>query len=485
MAGVADNVHMRPVRDQTTRRHVLLCAALAAVLLLAACSPAGDSTSPEESRDLPETTAAAGAGDPETAAADRSLHLVGCEPVDPDVEIVCEAYDLVRRHYVDQVSDEELALAANKGLEHLDGATARSELVCPAPATPFIETCNLALDHADTSTEAAEAMVFGLATYGLDPHSVYFDREALDLVQEEQAGEIQGIGAMVTAEHPQTGEMCNVISDGCQMSIVSTIDGTPADQAGLVPEDVVLAVDGDSIDGWTVDEVTATVRGPAGTEVILTVDRGGNVFDVTITRAAFTVPVVESEVVGTTGYIALSTFTDNADELFQEAVTDLLGQDIDTLVVDLRNNPGGLLDTAIEVTSAFLPDGDVVVTEGPDSSTTYPVSGDQLVPDDVGVVMVVNGASASAAEVVSAVLQERGRATIVGENTFGKNTVQQRFALSNGGALKLTIARWLTPDGHDFGSVGVTPDALNDIATQLPVDRVVQEALASSMTLGG
>jgi carboxyl-terminal processing protease len=219
--------------------------------------------------------------------------------------------------------------------------------------------------------------------------------------------------------------------------------------------------------------------------VILTVDRDGDVFDVPITRAAFIVPVVESEVVGTTGYIALSTFTDNADELFQEAVTDLLAEDVDTLVVDLRNNPGGLLDTAIEVTSAFLPDGEVVVTEGPDSLTTYPVSGDQLVPDDVAVVMVVNGASASAAEVVSAVLQERGRATIVGENTFGKNTVQQRFALSNGGALKLTIARWLTPDGHDFGSVGVTPDVTNDIGTQLPVERVVQEALASSMTLGG
>ena len=144
-----------------------------------------------------------------------------------------------------------------------------------------------------------------------------------------------------------------------------------------------------------------------------------------------------------------------------------------------------LLDTAIEVTSAFLPDGDVVITEGPDSSTSYPVAGDPLVPPDVAVVVVVNKASASASEVVSAVLQERGRATIVGENTFGKNTVQQRFALSNGGALKLTIARWLTPEGHDFGSVGVTPDVSNDIATQLPVERVVQEALASSMTLAG
>jgi carboxyl-terminal processing protease len=451
--------------------------------LLVACSTATETESPDQTA-APATTTAP-LVEPETAPEERPLKLVGCEPVDPDVEIVCETYDLVRRHYVDQVTDAELALAAARGLEHLDGTSSTSELVCPAPATPFIETCELALETAEISTEAAEAMVFGMATYGLDPHSVYFDPAALDLVEEEQAGEIQGIGAMVTAEDPDTGEVCNVISDLCRMSIVSTIDDTPADRAGLEPDDVVLAVGGKDITGWTVDEVTATVRGPAGSDVVLTVDRGGDIFDITITRAAFVVPVVESEVVGTTGYVALNMFTDNADELFQEAVTDLLAEDVDTLVVDMRNNPGGLLDTAIEVASAFLPDGEVVVTQGPDTSTSYPVSGESLVPEDVRVLMVVNGASASASEVVSAVLQERGRATIVGENTFGKNTVQQRFALSNGGALKLTIARWLTPEGHDFGSVGVTPDVMNDIEIQLPVASVVQEALAASVTLGG
>ena len=216
--------------------------------------------------------------------------------------------------------------------------------------------------------------------------------------------------------------------------------------------------------------------------VVLTVEREGRVFDVTITRAAFIVPVVESEVVGTTGYIALSTFTDSADELFQDALADLLARDVDGLVVDLRNNPGGLLDTAIEVTSAFLPDGDVVITEGPDSSTSYPVAGDPLVPPDVAVVVVVNKASASASEVVSAVLQERGRATIVGENTFGKNTVQQQFSLSNGGALKLTIARWVTPGGLDFGEVGVAPDTRAEFPPEMTPEEVVSRVME---TVGG
>jgi carboxyl-terminal processing protease len=272
---------------------------------------------------------------------------------------------------------------------------------------------------------------------------VYFDPEARELVEEEQSGHVEGIGALVTAEDSATGELCSVISDTCRMSIVSTIGGTPAEAAGLQPDDAVVAVNGEDIRNWTLDEVTATVRGPAGSDVVLTLERGEEVFDVTITRAEFVVPVVSGEVIDATGYIALNTFTDNADELFERELEVLLDQGVDTLVFDLRNNPGGLLDTAIEVASAFLPDGDVVVTKSPDSSTSYPVSGDPI----------------------------------------GKNTVQQRFSLSNGGALKLTIARWLTPGGLDFGSVGVTPDVLSEIEIGLPIDAVVREALAALVTV--
>jgi len=460
------------------RRYSALLAVLA---LLAACRPAEEAV-PTTSGPV---TTEAGAPASTAAGENRPLRLVGCDPADPEVEIVCETYDLVHRHYVDEVSDEALARAADLGLLDLDGASIDAELVCAAPAVAFQSTCDLALAEAETGAEAAEAMVFGLVTFGLDPNSVYFDPEARELVEEEQTGHVEGIGALVTAEDSTTGELCSVISDTCRMSIVSTIEGTPAEAAGLQPDDAVVAVNGEDIRNWTLDEVTATVRGPAGSDVVLTLQRGEEVFDVTITRAEFVVPVVSGEVIGATGYIALNTFTDNADELFEGELRVLLDQGVDTLVFDLRNNPGGLLDTAIEIASAFLPDGDVVVTESPDSSTSYPVSGDPIVPEDMKVVVVVNKGSASASEVVSAVLQERGRVTVVGENTFGKNTVQQRFALSNGGALKLTIARWLTPGGLDFGSVGVTPDVLSEIGTELPVEAVVREALAASVTVGG
>ncbi|MGH8916682.1 MAG: S41 family peptidase [Acidimicrobiia bacterium] len=462
-----------------TRLIVILVGVLT---LVSACDleeagPGAGTTLPATTAPTSESTLAEGA--------ERPVRLVGCDPADSDVEIVCQAYDLIRRHYVDDISDAALAEAAAHGIQDLDGTTAGSELVCAAPAVAFQETCKLAGKEAENSVEAAEAMVWGLTTYGLDANSVYFDAEALELIEEEQNGEIQGIGALVTAEDSTSGEpvLCSVISDTCRMYIVSTIAGTPAEAAGLQRDDVIIEVDGEDIRGRSVDEVTAGVRGPAGTEVTLRVERAGELVDVEITRAAVVIPVVVSELVGDTGYVALNLFTDNADEQFEEALADLLDQDVDSLVIDLRDNPGGLLDTAIDVASAFLPDGDVVVTESPDSSTSYPVSGDPIVPADIEVVFVVNQGSASASEVVSAVLQERGRATVVGENTFGKNTVQQRFGLSNGGALKLTIARWLTPGGLDFGEVGVTPDVHKAIEVGLPVEAVVREALAASVTV--
>ena len=156
-----------------------------------------------------------------------------------------------------------------------------------------------------------------------------------------------------------------------------------------------------------------------------------------------------------------------------------MSKGVDSLVIDLRDNPGGLLDTAVAVASVFLSDGDVVITQSPDDNTSYPVSGASIVPDDLEVVFVVNKGSASASEVVSAVLQERGLATVVGVNTFGKNTVQQRFPLTNGGALKLTIARWLTPGGLDFGGVGVTPDVAMDL-DNLEIEALVEAVLEAA-----
>jgi carboxyl-terminal processing protease len=440
------------------------------VVLIAACTSPGTGGTTSVPIDEPTTTTSSPqstATTPGTASpSDRAIEFVECDDADEDIAIVCEAYDLIKSRYVDEIPDGQLAEAATLGLEILDGTQSSELLVCATPDEAFLSVCQTAAVAANDSLEAAEAMVAGMANYALDPNSGYLDPQSLNLLQEEQQGEVQGIGALVSPEDqtlPGDNKQCSIISVTCEILIVSTIEGAPAEAAGLERDDEIVAVDGTSILGWSVDEVTATVRGPAGTAVTLTIDRDGEEFDVTITRAAVEIPVVEQDVFDDVGYIRLWNFTGNAGSQFESAVVDVLAEGATELVIDLRNNPGGFLTTAIDVTSVFLEDGNVVVTEGPDEFLEYEVTGSAIVPQDMEVTVVVNKGSASASEVFAGALQEAGRATVVGENTFGKNTVQQRFSLSNGGALKLTIARWLTPGGHDFGGTGVTPDVALDV----------------------
>lgn len=435
-------------------------------LLAAACTvqvTVGDpTTAPSET-----STTADSASATTLPSSDGRVEIVGCDAAEVPTSIVCEAYDLIKTHYVDPIDDDALADAAEEALRLLDGADDEGPLVCAVPDDSFLSVCELAGTAADDTSEAAETIVAGVAAFGLDPNSGYFDPQALDLLQEEQQGEIEGIGALVSPEDqtlPGDDKQCGVVSETCEILIVSTIAGAPAEAAGLMRDDVLIAVDGESIMGWTVDEVTATVRGPSGTPVTLTVDRDGELLDITITRAAVVIPVIEQQVFDDVGYLRLWTFSGTAGAQFESAIVDLLAAGVDHLVIDLRDNPGGFLSTAIDVASVFLASGDVVVTQSPEEDLSYSVTGNAIVPEDVSVTFVVNKGSASASEVVSAALQEVGRASVVGENTFGKNTVQQRFSLSNGGALKLTIARWLTPGGHDFGGTGVTPDVEADVA---------------------
>ena len=449
------------------------------VLLLGACQVSTTSDVSTTVVETPGTTAEPSPGG-ETA---RTVDEVECDEAPDDVAIVCEAYELIQIHYVDEVDDALLARAATQGLEAAVFDFDTGEIVCVLPAAEFETSCDAAASFGGDSAQAAEAIVNGLATHALDPNSIYFDEAALELLEQEQEGQIEGIGALVSPEDQTIdgdNKQCSVISDTCRILIVSTIDGAPAEDAGLQRDDVIVGVNGESIDGWSIDEVTSQVRGPAGTDVVLTIDRRGKVFDVTITRAAVEIPVLDTETFGNTGYVRLRIFTQNADEQFEDAIVDQLAQGVDNLVIDLRDNPGGLLDTAVAIASVFLADGDVVKTEGPDERTSYPVSGASIVPEDIEVVFVVNKGSASASEVVSAVLQERGKVTVVGENTFGKNTVQQRFPLSNGGALKLTIARWLTPGGLDFGGVGVTPDVSLKLEAGIDPEALVEAVLAAA-----
>lgn len=462
------------------RRRPHVAVVLAVMLFVGACLgddvsvPATEATgeaptpteAPTTSGDAPSTT--------EEAA--PAYETVPCGEIEG--ALLCETYELISRHYVDPITDETLVEGAVTALAASEIASGDGIQVCPLPSEAFTEVCD-AIDAGEFDADSAEEAVLAGMTYlALDPNSGYFDADTLELIEEEQSGQIEGIGALVATEEEGSDETnaCQIISPTCRLLIVSTIDGGPARAAELESGDEFMAVDGESIEGWTVDQVTSAVRGPAGTEVDLLFRRGEEEFTITITRAAVQVPVVESEVVGDTAYVRLNVFTDNADEQLHRVLEELLATRPARLVFDLRNNPGGLLETAVAVTSEFLADGLVVKTESPDSETPYAVEPGGVATDPaLEVFVVVNQGSASASEVVAGALSDADRAVIVGENTFGKNTVQQRFPLSNGGAVKLTIARWLTPAGHDFGGTGIEPDLRLDLPPELTAAEVVEQ----------
>lgn len=429
----------------------------------------------------PTTSTTAPAVTTSSVAADGTV-LVGCESPPDEWRILCEGYDLIEQHYVDEIPDEVLAEAAERGVAELaEPGTTRSTLTCPTPTPAFVELC-VEADRLDVAPEqAAEAALEGMARFALDPNSGYLDAEALEVARSDQTGTVEGVGALVTSEdltaEDPASSPCPVISDTCHLVVVSVLPDSPAEAAGLQSGDVIVAVDGQPVAGWTVDEVTLAVRGPAGTQVRLGLERNGERLDLDITRARVAIPIVETALTGDLGLLRLNLFTDNADEEVEAALRQLLDSGAQRLVLDLRDDPGGSLEAAIGVASQFLAAGLVLVTEAPEGEVRYEVEPGGLATSlDLPLVVVVNRGSASASEVVAGVLQESGRAVVVGDRTFGKNTVQQRFALSNGGAMRLTVARWVTPAGVDFGEVGIAPDIAADLPTTMSPEEVATAA---------
>lgn len=460
-------------------RRLYLITVFAVVAASCTSSPSVGSTTTTSPATTSSTESTATTPAPATPYLDLTTVECGDEP--DDFAIFCETVALVSEHYVDDVATDDLVDAAVRGLEEFAAAGVdRSPLVCPVPSEDWKTMCE-AFDELDPNpAEGAEAVVEGITAFALDPNSVYLDPRALSITEETQSGTVEGIGALVTtedmtADDPESS-ICPVASDTCRIVIVSTLTGSPAEASGVRADDEIVSVDGDPVEGETLDAVTSRVRGPAGTDVTLGLLRGDSEVTVTITRAAIVIPVIETATVDDTAYLRLNLFTNNSDEQLRESLDALLLADPHTLVLDLRDNPGGSLDSAVEIASEFLADGLVVVTQAPDVEIPYEVRGGGLATDrDLRLLVLVNRGSASASELVAGAIQEAGRGLVIGEPTFGKNTVQRRFSLSNGGAIKLTIARWVTPNGVDFGQDGIQPDVDATLDPHLTPDELVEQ----------
>lgn len=458
-----------------------------------AAAPAVESTTSSSSSSTtapPTSTTETTVGEPS-----RTVDLEDCGDAG-EFDLLCEAYEILTAEYVDALDATVLADGAIEGIETVfaDSSDPTDRLICAAPETAFEATCEVAAGAVAAGADVpsvVEAAIRGMFDFGLDdPNSSYLPPSALQRINEEQSGTVSGIGALVNSEEPDENgdpQPCSIISDTCRLSIVGLIEGGPAEAAGIQVGDVTVTVDGESVLGWATDEVVANVRGPEGTPVIVGMERDGQLIDFEIVRAAIVIPVTESEILdGGIGYVSLSQFTSNSDDLLREELAELVAAGVDSIILDLQNNPGGSLNATVSIASEFLDDGLVVRTESPDQDRTYELeNGGVLIDQDIEIVVLVNRASASASEVLSALLQERDRATILGEATFGKNTVQQQFGLDNGGAVKVTIARWTTPDGNDFGVDGVIPDVAFDIPPGSGPDFLIDEAVAYLTTASG
>jgi len=295
-----------------------------------------------------------------------------------------------------------------------------------------------------------EAAIKGMLS-GLDPHSAYLTPENFREMQVQTRGEFGGLGIEVTMEKGV-------------VKVVSPIEDTPADEAGLLAGDYITHLDGDSIRGLTLGEAVKKMRGPVNSDIVVTVVREGvdEPFDLRIVRDIIRITPVTHEARGDIGYIRVKTFNEQTYEELQGAITALnekLGEKLAGYVVDLRNNPGGLLDQAISVSDAFLDQGAIVLTRGRKSSESQrsaATEGD--LADGKPIVVLINGGSASASEIVAGALQDHKRAKVVGSRSFGKGSVQTIIPLGTDGAIRLTTARYYTPAGRSIQAKGISPD---------------------------
>ncbi len=374
------------------------------------------------------------------------LETITCAEPSEAFAVLCETYAQIKGEYVDEISDEDL----------VDGA------------------------------------VRGMIEYGLeDPYSGYLPPDQYGSALDDLSGEFSGIGAEVGMENladPDDLAGCTVVTETCAMVIVAPLDGSPAEAAGVRAGDHVLAIDGTSTVGESVSSLVFQVRGEPGTDVTLSVRRGTEELDITITRAVIDLHEVDSEMLEDgIGYIRLTSFTDRAPGLFRDALQGLLDQGATKIAFDLRGNPGGFVTTAQAIAGEFVPAGELLFTveSGEDVQRWESEPGGLLQTDAIEVVLLIDEGSASASEIVAGALKETGRATLVGQPTFGKNTVQIWNDLPNGGGLRLTTDRWFTPEHNSAAPDGITPDVVVEAPADPTTDADPQLDRAVEILQGG
>lgn len=307
--------------------------------------------------------------------------------------------------------------------------------------------------------ELSEGAVGGMVTALGDKYSVYLDPDEHALEMSSITGKFYGIGAYVGSKDNQ-------------LVIIAPMEGSPAEEAGLLPGDIILKINGEDTLDLSVIEAALKIQGPEGTDVVLTIlhEDEEQPIDITITRQKITLTSVFWEIKDNILYVQLIGFTENALQELMEALEEAIADNVDGIVLDLRNNGGGLLNIAVDITSQFLNKGVVVTAVNNRGEEGYEPVKPGGIATDIPMVVLVNNGSASASEVVAGALQDYDRAKLIGQQTFGKGSVQLIRDLSDGSAIHITIARWLTPDGRTIDGTGLQPDLYSELEGDELVD---------------
>lgn len=314
------------------------------------------------------------------------------------------------------------------------------------------------LDEDKAFDAIASALVDSLG----DKYSVYIPKEDIEDFNELNLGTYSGIGSYILKQNPNNIDMDD--PESYMIKIESPFPGGPAERAGLRANDLISHIDGEPVTNLTGTESSNMLKGESGTEVTLTVLRGTRTFDVTLTRQIITVPSTDYDIIdGHIGYLRISQFIENTDIDTSTAINEMLDEGIDSLIIDLRNNGGGIVSAATNIANLFLKNQTIVTTENKKTlpnNTQVTVAGiDTIVPMDFPLVLLVNEGSASSSEILTGALKDNKRATVIGTQTFGKGIMQQIFSLKEA-LLKLTVAQYLTPNGDDINGIGIAPDIL-------------------------
>ncbi len=396
---------------------------------------------------------------------DCSSPQVGFSPL-------CETYDLAQEWHMDRPIDP--SVLAEAALEGLNGFTTDSTeasprtLICAIPDPAFTPLCDELANRVSVSSipvgEAVEAAVTAMANTGLEQFSYYVPPELVGSYRSN--GVVGGLGVLLDATDA-AGSKCVRIAESCPLEIVFVLDDNPGAEAGLEAGDEIVAIDGELIEGQGFVDTATRIAGDETGLLEISVEREDETIDFTIQREPLVVPTVEIDVPEPgTGYISIPDFESDIPTLVREGLTDLVDDTVDRLVVDLRDNPGGFLDSAVDVATEFMTGGVVVQTMGPGEDFDYE-AGDGGVATEPQIAVLVNAGTASAAEILATALRDRRGAVLLGEPTFGKDAVQIAFEMKNGGEFNVAVARWFSPEGTTVAGTGVLPDRIVEFSQRM------------------